>query len=232
MTQVLAVENEAAVRQLLTITLANASFDVRTAASAEEALALIDRDLPQVMVIDHQLPGISGPQLMGLLRSDRRTSKIPLIMLAASENESVRSADVGSYADDYIAKPFSPPALVSRIRSVLQRSNPQHGGAVLSAAGVVLDPYAVSVTVDDIECRLNPPEFKILRLLMSQPHRVFTRNQIVNLVWGEHHPIENRTVDVSVRRLRNALGSRGHELIESVRRVGYRFAGRNSQQES
>jgi len=224
MATVLAVENEAAIRQLLTISLASASFDVNAVASAEEALIEINRCIPQVMVIDWSLPGLSGAQLTRLIRDDYRTAELPLIMLAALDEESKCIADIGAGADDYLIKPFRPSELVSRIRTLLKSSAPQLDGGVVEIAGVSLDPSEVTVSIDGSECRLNPPEFKLLRLLMSQPRRVFSRNQIVNLIWGEQRNVAERTVDVSVRRLRTAIGARGHDLIESVRGVGYRFS--------
>ncbi|MFA6311158.1 MAG: winged helix-turn-helix domain-containing protein [Sterolibacterium sp.] len=226
MTRVLAVENEAPIRQLLKVTLASASFDVRAVASAEEALNAINVDIPHVMLIDWMLPGVSGPQLIRLLRDDVRTATLPLIMLTTRDEEADCIADLGTGPDDYITKPFKPSELVSRIRTLLKYRTPQHGGGVIEAAGVVLDPADVTVSVDGAELQLNPPEFKLLRLLMSQPRRVFTRNQIVNLIWGDSRSIEERTVDVSVRRLRVAMGCRGAELIEAVRGVGYRFSGK------
>ena len=227
MTQVLAVESEAPTRQLLKVALASASFDVKAVATAEEALNAINVDLPQVMLIDWMLPGISGSQLTRLLRDDNRTAALPMIMLTARDDEADCIADIGAAADDYITKPFTPSELVSRIRTLLRHRVPQHGGGVIEAAGVMLDPAQVTVAVDGAECRLNPPEFKLLRLLMSQPRRVFTRNQIINLIWGDDRFIEERTVDVMVRRLRLGIGIRGADLIESVRGVGYRFSGKN-----
>lgn len=226
MTRVLAVESDAPIRQLLKVTLASASFDVQTVASAEEALNAINVAMPQVMLIDWMLPGLSGPQLTRLLRDDDRTATLPVIMLTTRDEEADCIADLGTGPDDYITKPFKPSELVARIRALLKYSTPQHGGEVIEAAGVVLDPAEVTVSVDGAELQLNPPEFKLLRLLMSQPRRVFTRNQIVNLIWSDNRSIEERTVDVSVRRLRVAMGCRGAELIESVRGVGYRFSGK------
>jgi len=224
MARVLAVENEAAIRQLLTISLASASFDINAVATAEEALSEINRIIPQVMVIDWSLPGLSGAQLTRLIRDDHRTAELPLIMLASLADESQCVADIGIGADDYLIKPFRPSELVSRIRMLLKSSAPQLEGGVVEIAGVSLDPSEVTVSIDGSECKLNPPEFKLLRLLMSQPRRVFSRNQIVNLIWGGQRNIAERTVDVSVRRLRTAIGPRGHDLIESVRGVGYRFS--------
>lgn len=225
MTRVLAVEDEAAIQELLTIVLATAGFDVEVAGSAEQALQSIRQALPEAVLIDWMLPGMSGLQLARLLRRESRTATLPIIMLTARGDETDRVAGLETGADDYVIKPFSPRELVARIRAVLRRRAPQHAGDIIAVAGVRLDPSVVAVTVDGVECILNPTEFKLLRLLLSQPGRVFNRSQLLDLVWGDHREVEERTVDVSIRRLRVAIGARGDELIETVRGVGYRFAG-------
>lgn len=227
MTRILAVEDEASIRELLKITLATAGFDIEVAGSAEEALRSINCQLPEAVLIDWMLPGISGLQLARQLRADPRTAALPLIMLTARGDEKDRVAGLETGADDYVTKPFSPRELVARIRALLRRRAPQHGGNVLAVSGVRLDPAGVSVTVDGAECPLRPTEFKLLRLLLSQPGRVFNRGQLLDLVWGDHRFVEERTVDVSIRRLRVAIGSRGEDLVETVRGVGYRFSGKN-----
>ncbi|OHC65590.1 MAG: DNA-binding response regulator [Rhodocyclales bacterium GWA2_65_19] len=227
MTRVLAVEDETSIQELLKITLATAGFDIEVAGSAEEALRSINCQLPEAVLIDWMLPGMSGLQLARQLRADPRTAALPLIMLTARGDEKDRVAGLETGADDYVTKPFSPRELVARIRAVLRRRTPQHGGDVLAASGVRLDPAGVSVTVDGAECPLRPAEFKLLRLLLSQPGRVFDRGQLLDLVWGDHRFVEERTVDVSIRRLRVAIGNRGDDLIETVRGVGYRFSGKN-----
>ncbi len=227
MTRVLAVEDEAAIQELLKITLATAGFDVEVAGSAEEALRSIKLALPDVVLIDWMLPGMSGLQLARQLRADQRTAELPLIMLTARGGEADRVAGLETGADDYVTKPFSPRELVARIRAVLRRRAPQHAGDVVALSGIRLDPATVSVTVDGAECPLRPTEFKLLRLLLSQPGRVFNRGQLLDLVWGDHRYVEERTVDVSIRRLRVALGIRGDDLIETVRGAGYRFSGKN-----
>lgn len=223
MPRVLAVEDEAAIGELLSISLTVAGFAVEVATTAEDALKSINAVLPEVVLIDWMLPGMSGLQLARRLRDDQRTAGLPLIMLTARGGESDRVAGLESGADDYIAKPFSPRELVARIRAVLRRRSPQHAGDAIEVAGVRLDPTLVKVSINGIECPLKPTEFKLLRLLMSQPDRVFSRSQLLDLVWGDHREVEERTVDVSVRRLRIALGERGEELVETVRGVGYRF---------
>jgi two-component system phosphate regulon response regulator PhoB len=169
------------------------------------------------------LPGMSGLQLAQQMRSIKRTSELPLIMLTARGNESDRVAGLETGADDYITKPFSPRELVARVRAVLRRRMPQHAGDIVAVSGVCLDPATLSVTIDGEERQINPTEFKLLRLLLSQPGRVFNRGQLLDLVWGDHRYVEERTVDVSIRRLRVALRPSGDELIETVRGVGYRF---------
>jgi two-component system phosphate regulon response regulator PhoB len=225
MTRVLAVEDESAIQELLRMILATAGFDVDVVGSAEDALQSIRMTLPDAVLIDWMLPGMTGMQLARQLRDDPRSATLPLIMLTARGDESDRVAGLETGADDYITKPFSPRELVARIRAVLRRRAPQHAGDVVAVAGVRLDPALVSVTVDDVPCQLNPTEFKLLRLLLSQPGRVFNRGQLLDLVWGDHRYVEERTVDVAVRRLRVALGGRGDDLIETVRGIGYRFSG-------
>lgn len=227
MTRVLAVEDETSIQELLKITLATAGFDIEVAGSAEEALRSINCQLPEAVLIDWMLPGMSGLQLARQLRADQRTAALPLIMLTARGDEKDRVAGLETGADDYVTKPFSPRELVARIRALLRRRAPQHGGDIVAVSGVRLDPAVVSVTVDGAECALRPTEFKLLRLLLSQPGRVFNRGQLLDLVWGDHRFVEERTVDVSIRRLRVAIGSRGDDLIETVRGVGYRFSGKS-----
>jgi two-component system phosphate regulon response regulator PhoB len=228
--RILVVEDEPAIQELLRLTLAPAGFEVEVAGSAESAIDALQRTLPEVMLIDWMLPGMSGLQLARQLRSGVRTRVLPLIMLTARGDESDRVAGLETGADDYIAKPFSPRELVARVRAVLRRRAPQHSGEVIEMGTVRLDPGAVSVTVDGEPCPLGPTEFKLLRLLMSHPGRVFNRGQLLDLVWGDHRFVEERTVDVSIRRLRAALdtaGSNGETLIETVRGVGYRCSGKS-----
>jgi two-component system phosphate regulon response regulator PhoB len=223
MTRVLVVEDEVAIQELLTVVLATGGFDIEVAGSAEEALQSINKALPEAVLIDWMLPGMSGQQLARHLRGEQRTAELPLIMLTARGNENDRVAGLETGADDYVTKPFSPRELVARIRAVLRRRMPQHAGDIVLVSGVRLDPTTLSVTTDGDECQINPTEFKLLRLLLSQPGRVFNRHQLLDLVWGDHRYVEERTVDVSIRRLRVALGPRGDDLIETVRGVGYRF---------
>lgn len=225
--RILAVEDESAIQELLKTVLAAAGFDLDVVGSAEEALERISRVLPDLVLIDWMLPGMSGTQLSRNLRHDSRTCTLPLILLTARGAEEDLVAGLEAGADDYVPKPFSPRELVARIRAVLRRRAPQHAGEIIEFMGVKIDPGAVSVSVDGTECSLNPTEFKLLRQLMTAPGRVFTRGQLLDLVWGDHRYVEDRTVDVSIRRLRVALGPRGERLILTIRGLGYRFAGGN-----
>jgi two-component system phosphate regulon response regulator PhoB len=223
--RILAVEDEPPIQELLKTFLASAGFDLDVAGTAEAGMELITRELPELILIDWMLPGMSGIQLIKKLRDDPRTRLLPIILLTARGAEADRVAGLEAGADDYVAKPFSPKELVARIRAVLRRRAPQYAGDVIEFLGVRLDPGTVTVSVDGDDCPLNPTEFKLLRQLMSAPGRVFSRGQLLDLVWGDHRYVEERTVDVSIRRLRQALGSRGEDLIMTVRGLGYRFAG-------
>lgn len=228
MTRVLAVESEATLRDFLTGSLVNAGFELETVASAGEALQLINKNLPEVMLVDRILPDISGLHLARLLRENQRTAKLPIIMLGSGDDATDNAKSGDGDVDDFIVKPFNSRELVTRIRALLRRSAPQHGGEVMAFAGVVLDSAEVSVSVDGLDYRLRPVEFKLLRLLLSQPRRVFTRSQVIDLVWGDQHVVDARTVDVTMRRLRKALGPRGRDLLETVRGIGYRFSGKEA----
>ncbi len=228
--RILVVEDEPAIQELLRLTLAPAGFEVEVAPSAEAALGALQRALPEAILIDWMLPAMSGLQLARQLRAGQRTRGLPMIMLTASGDEGDRVAGLEAGADDYVTKPFSPRELVARVRAVLRRRAPEHAGETVEAGNVRLDPGAVSVTVNGEPCALGPTEFKLLRLLMSHPGRVFNRGQLLDLVWGDHRFVEERTVDVSVRRLRAALdgaGAKGETLIETVRGVGYRCSGKS-----
>jgi len=224
--RLLVVEDEPAIRELLRAILTPAGFEVTVAESAEDALEALRETLPDALLIDWMLPGLSGFHLLKRLRADARTRHLPLIMLTARGAETDRVSGLEGGADDYITKPFSPRELVARVRAVLRRRAPQYAGDILELAGVRLDPAAVRVTMGERPCLLGPTEFKLLRVLMAHPGRVFSRGQLLDLAWGEDRYVEERTVDVAVRRLRAALidaGGDGEALIETVRGVGYRF---------
>lgn len=220
---VVVVEDDLAIQEVLRYTLVQAGFDVRIAGSGEEALNMVRTVLPDVLLVDLMLPGMSGTTLARQIRQDSRTRDLPLIMVTARADESdrVQGLDIG--ADDYITKPFSPRELVARIRAVLRRRAPEHAGDSLDVAGLRLDPTAHAVSYLGRSIDLGPTEFKLLNFLLSHPGRVFSRQQLLNAVWGDHRFIEERTVDVYVRRLRAGLGDGAEDLIETIRGVGYKL---------
>ena len=225
-TRVLVIEDDRAIQEVLRYSLVQAGFDVQLVGSAEEGLSVIRQVLPDLMLVDLMLPGMSGTALARQLRMDQRTRDVPMIMVTARAEEADRVSGLELGADDYVSKPFSPRELVARIRAVLRRRAPQHSGEALELNSLRLDPAMHSVTLEGVLLELGPTEFKLLHYLLSHPGRVFSRQQLLNAVWGDHRFVEERTVDVYVRRLRASLGSDGEELVETVRGVGYKMATR------
>jgi len=225
MTSVLVVEDDRAIQELLAFSLAQAGYKVTQALSAEIALESIKRELPDVIVLDWMLPQMSGLAMAKLLRADRRTRSLPIIMVTARGDEPDKLAGLEHGADDYLTKPFSPRELLARIKAVLRRRSPEDAGDPLRVGSVELDPVRYRVTIQDQEIILGPTEFKLLQFFLANPDRVFSRDQVLDRVWGDHRFLELRTVDVTIRRLRAALRNRGVDgLIETVRGVGYRCA--------
>jgi len=222
---ILAVEDEPAIRELLKVNLADAGYDVRTAEDAETARRMLDGELPDLLLLDWMLPGLSGLALAKQLRADARTRDLPIIMVTARGEEADRVAGLEAWVDDYVTKPFSPRELKARIKAVLRRRAPEAAQEPLAAGPVRLDPSTHRVTVDGRPVHLGPTEFRLLRYFLARPERVHTRAQLLDHVWGDHVYIEERTVDVHIRRLRVALEPYGaHDLIETVRGAGYRLA--------
>ncbi len=221
---ILIVEDERPIRDMLRIALERGGFDVVEAADAETALVRIADRRPDLILLDWMLPGMSGIDLARRLKRDRSASETPVIMVSArgEEQDRIRGLEIG--ADDYVAKPFSPRELLARIRAVLRRSEP-NGEEALNSDGLVLDLASHRVTAGGEEVRLGPTEFRLLRFLMSHPERVYTRVQLLDNVWGANVYVEERTVDVHVRRLRKALAPSGHDrIIQTVRGSGYRLS--------
>ena len=219
---VLIVEDEPAILELIAANLEHAGFAPLRAASAEEAARLLRETLPAVALVDWMLPGQSGLALARRLRADARTRELPIIFLTArsEENDKVTALDAG--ADDYLTKPFSPRELVARIRALLRRRAPQLGEAPVEIAGLRLDPGAHEVRGAGRPLELSPTEFRLLHYLMTHPDRVHSRARLLYEVWGDAAVVEERTVDVHVRRLRQALAPSAHDsLIETVRGSGY-----------
>ncbi len=233
MNKVLVVEDESAIAELIAINLRHAGYAVVVAASAEAAQAEVDRALPSLVLLDWMLPGQSGVALARRWRADVRTRDLPLIMLTAraEETDMVQGLDAG--ADDYLTKPFSPKTLLARIRAVLRRRSPQALDDAVQVCGLTLDPATRRVTkaVDGElrEVRVGPTEFRLLHFFMTHPERVHSRAQLLDRVWGDHVFIEERTVDVHVKRLREALSPVGSAtLVETVRGAGYRLSHINT----
>lgn len=229
MTQILLVEDEPAIAELVAINLRHAGFGVCCAASAEAAQEAIDQELPGLAIVDWMLPGQSGLSLARRWRADGRTRELPIIMLTARSEEADTVAGLEAGADDYLTKPFSPKELLARIRAVLRRRSPQALDDALILGTLSLDPATRRVTArteeGSRELKLGPTEFKLLHYLMAHPERVHSRSQLLDRVWGDHVFIEERTVDVHIKRLREALGAGGcAALIETVRGAGYRLA--------
>lgn len=228
-TRVLVIEDDVSIQEVLRYSLVQAGFNVQIVGSAEEAQKAVASVLPDVVLVDLMLPGMSGSAFARQLRQNPRTRELPMIMVTARADESDRVAGLEIGADDYLPKPFSPRELVARIRAVLRRRAPQHSGDLIELGRLKLDPAAHTVTLDGGEIEIGPTEYKLLHYLMSHPNRVFGRQQLLNAVWGDHRFIEERTVDVYVRRLRACLGDDGEELVETVRGVGYKMSARASQ---
>lgn len=210
--------------ELLRYNLESEGFDVASAHDGDEAMLAIEEQQPDMLLLDWMLPKISGIEICRRLRRDQKYSNLPVIMITArgEEADRVRGLDVG--ADDYVSKPFSPAELMARIRAVLRRRNPDVGSEKLSIADVIMDLVAYKVSRAGRELRLGPTEFKLLRYFMERAGRVLSREQLLDGVWGQNVYVEDRTVDVHIRRLRKALNEDGEpDLIRTVRAVGYCF---------
>lgn len=226
---ILVVEDEPAIQELIAVNLEHAGHHVIRARDAEAALELVKSALPDMLIIDWMLPGTSGVLLAKTLRRDERTRQIPIIMLTARAAEQDKIAGLEAGADDYVTKPFSPKELVARIKAVLRRRAPQATDDPVEVAGLHLDPATRRVFGDRTAIDIGPTEFRLLHFLMTHPERVHSRAQLLDKVWGDHVFIEERTVDVHIRRLRKSLeGTRHDRLIETVRGSGYRFSANPS----
>jgi len=224
-TSVLLVEDEQAIREMVAMALERAGFRVRHAESAEDAEAAIKLSQPDLILLDWMLPGESGIDYARRLKRDRATRDLPIIMLTArgEEGDRIRGLDAG--ADDYVPKPFSPRELVSRVKAVLRRVQPTTGEQAVEIRGLRLDPVSHRVLAGDQPVAMGPTEFRLLHFFMMHTERVFNRTQLLDNVWGANVYVEERTVDVHVRRLRKALAPSGHdELVQTIRGAGYRFA--------
>ncbi len=223
MTRILIVEDEPAIAELLAMNLRHAGFEVEHAAHADRAREAIEAQLPDLVLLDWMLPGQSGLSLARQWRAGARTRELPIILLTARSEESDKVEGL-EVADDYLSKPFSMKELMARIGALLRRRKPEGASTVLEVAGLRLDPDAHRVSFGDRELKLGPTEFRLLRYLMAHPERVQSRERLLDRVWGDQVYIEERTVDVHVKRLRETLAQVDCAgLIETVRGVGYRL---------
>ena len=222
---VLIVEDEPAIAELIAVNLRHNGFTPTWAIDSASAQRELDAVLPDVILLDWMLPGESGLSLARRWRADARTKGVPIIMLTARGDEADRVAGLDAGADDYIAKPFSTKELLARIRAVLRRRAPEQVGGVVAIGGLSLDSSTYRVVFDHQNLKLGPTEFKLLHYLMNHAERVHSRSQLLDKVWGDHVFIEERTVDVHVKRLRESLGSAG-AMVETVRGAGYRVTAR------
>ncbi|WP_305074714.1 phosphate regulon transcriptional regulator PhoB [Propionivibrio sp.] len=222
---ILVVEDEPAIQELISAALQHAGHRVMRAYSAEEAVPLVNGTLPDVVLLDWMLPGTSGIEFARRLRGDERTRDLPVIMLTARGEEQDKVAGLEAGADDYLTKPFSPRELVARIKAVLRRRAPQMTEDCVEVEGLRIDPVTHRVTANGQTLDLGPTEFRLLHFFMTHQERVFNRTMLLDQVWGDHVFVEERTVDVHIRRLRAVLESTGHDrLIQTVRGSGYRFS--------
>ncbi len=225
--KILIVEDEAAIREMLGYTLMKEGYACLEAADVEQARAIILNDRPDLVLLDWMLPGVSGIDYARRLRNDSDTRDIPIIMLTAKgeEADKVRGLDTG--VDDYVTKPFSTRELLARLRAVLRRYAPDGQQGIIETGGLVLDSDTYRVTANDQIIEISPTEFKLLHFFITHPERVYSRAQLLDHVWGQNIYVEERTVDVHIRRLRKTLEPFGYDkYIQTVRSVGYRFSTR------
>ena len=224
--RVLIVDDEPSVREMLAVALEMAGFEVSEADNASTALNQVTSSLPDVILIDWMMPQVSGLELCRRLRRNPDTASIPLILLTARGEEDAKITGL-EVADDYITKPFSPRELIARLRAILRRMTPKGIEEPVEFTELRLDPVGQRVTAFGRLLTLSPIEYRLLQLFMTNPGRAFSRTQLLNRVWGGDVYVEERTVDVHIRRLRKALGSNLEGLIQTVRGTGYRFSGNN-----
>lgn len=222
---ILIVEDEEAVREMLRFMLEQANFRVEEAADILQARRCLEEHQPHMILLDWMLPGISGLEYARMLKNDPVTRYIPMIMLTARGEEDDRVRGLDSGVDDYITKPFSGRELIARIKAVWRRSAPEANDETVQIHGLCLDPPSYRVTANGENIELSPTEFRLLHFFMTHPERVYSRDQLLDRVWGDNTHVEDRTVDVYIRRLRKTLGTRGHDsFLQTVRGAGYRFS--------
>ena len=220
--KLLLVEDDESLAELLEYRFAKEGYRVRVTADGDEALALADEDAPDLVILDWMIEGTSGIEVLRRLRLGKGTEHVPIIMLTArgAEDDRIRGLDTG--ADDYIMKPFSPRELLARVSAVLRRVRPALAGETIEVGDMRLDPVAHRVERDGLELKLGPTEYRLLAFFMEHPRRVFSRSQLLDAVWGNGSEVEERTVDVHIRRLRKAIEvGAARDPIRTVRSAGY-----------
>jgi len=222
---ILIVDDEAAIRDMLRVALEMADYRCIEASDAQQAHALIIDEKPSLILLDWMLPGTSGIELARRLKKDELTASIPIIMLTAKseEDNKIQGLEIG--ADDYITKPFSPRELVARLKAVLRRTDELTNKEPINVDGLSMDPVSHVVSINDKPVQMGPTEYRLLEFFLTHQDRVYTRGQLLDHVWGGNVYVEERTVDVHIRRLRKAIGLEGHDrYVQTVRGAGYRFS--------
>ena len=223
---VLIVDDEAPIREMIAVALEMADYRVLEADNAQAAHAIIVDDQPDLLLLDWMMPGTSGIELARRLKREEATAELPIIMLTAKGEEDNKIQGLEAGADDYITKPFSPRELVARLKAVLRRATPRGVEDPIEINGLLLDPVSHRVSAHGKALEMGPTEYRLLQFFMTHQERAYTRSQLLDQVWGGNVYVEERTVDVHIRRLRKALGEVHQNLIQTVRGTGYRFSAR------
>ena len=223
---VLIVDDEAPIREMIAVALEMADYHVLEADNAQDAHAMVVDHQPDLLLLDWMMPGTGGIELARRLKREESTAEIPIIMLTAKGEEDNKIQGLEAGADDYITKPFSPRELVARLKAVLRRTTPRGVEDPIEINGLLLDPVSHRVSAHGEPLEMGPTEYRLLQFFMTHQERAYTRSQLLDQVWGGNVYVEERTVDVHIRRLRKALGEAHQNLIQTVRGTGYRFSAR------
>ncbi|OBU11139.1 phosphate regulon transcriptional regulator PhoB [Morganella psychrotolerans] len=225
--RILVVEDEAPIREMVCFVLEQNGYQPIEADDYDATIARLVEPFPDMVLLDWMIPGGTGIQIIKYMKRDNELRDIPVMMLTARGEEEDRVKGLETGADDYLTKPFSPKELVARVKAILRRISPMAADDLIAMNGLTLDPASHRVTSNDNPLDMGPTEFKLLHFFMTHPERVYSREQLLNYVWGENVYVEDRTVDVHIRRLRKALETHGHDkMIQTVRGTGYRFSVR------
>ncbi|MQC09957.1 phosphate regulon transcriptional regulatory protein PhoB [Morganella morganii] len=225
--RILVVEDEAPIREMVCFVLEQNGYQPIEADDYDAAIARLVEPFPDLVLLDWMIPGGSGIQVIKHMKRDSQLREIPVMMLTARGEEEDRVKGLETGADDYLTKPFSPKELVARVKAILRRISPMVADDLIAMNGLTLDPASHRVTSNENPLEMGPTEFKLLHFFMTHPERVYSREQLLNYVWGENVYVEDRTVDVHIRRMRKALEADGHDkMIQTVRGTGYRFSVR------